>query len=188
VGSSKGERGDLGVARESADPIAGTIRYVDGIFGSGTGERHVTFLDRLENEALREAVHRCHAMEADTTHLSLEENYLLGMSVLAALRSYGTAAMFAKVLLHLGSSRAKISAAVGRLSMWVGPLPSAEAALIVQRAMDEYEREGIGSLGAWFPDLEIATDSVTHHAETLRPAGSPASDAQRPVPGRSPIK
>ena len=99
-----------------ADAVATTVRYVDGLFGSGTGERHVAFLDRIQNEALREAVHRCHAMEAETTHVSPQENYLLGMCVLAAVRSYATAAMFAKVLLHLGTPSPKILEAVGRLS------------------------------------------------------------------------
>jgi hypothetical protein len=143
-----------GAAMASTDPLATTIRYVDGIFGPGTGQRHAAFLDVIENDALREAVHRCHAVEENTAHVSLEENYLLGMCVLAALRSYGTAAMFAKVLRHLGTPREKILEAIGRLGMWVGPLPSAEAALIVQRALDHYDKEGFASLTGWFPEGE----------------------------------
>ncbi len=133
------------------EPLATTVRYVDGIFGAGFGARHVAFLDRIQNDALREGVHRCHAIEEDTTHLSLEENYLLGMCVLGALRSFGTAAMFAKVLMRLGTSRAKILEAVGRLAMWIGPLPTAEMAFVIQRAVEEYEIEGMGALEAWFP-------------------------------------
>jgi hypothetical protein len=128
-----------------------TIRYVDSIFGQGSGQRHVAFLDKLENPALREMVHRCHGVEEDTTRISLEENYLLGMCVLLATKNHGTAAMFAKVLLHLGTPKAKIFEAVARMAMWVGPLPAAEAAFHVQRAAHEYEADGLASLAAWFP-------------------------------------
>ena len=47
--------------------IADTERYVDSIFGPGTGEAHVRFLDRIQNEALREMIHRYHVLEADTS-------------------------------------------------------------------------------------------------------------------------
>jgi hypothetical protein len=166
--------------RDDAAPvgsITATIRYVDGIFGPGTGERHVAFLDRIRNEALREAVHRCHAMEADTAHVSLEENYLLGMCVLAALRSYATAAMFAKVLRHLGTPPPKILEAIGRLSMWVGALPAAEAALVVQKAIAEYESEGFDSLAVWFP----AVQGVSRHASTMPPRSSPPATGEHAV-------
>ena len=145
------------------DHVATTIRYVDALFGPGTGVRHAAFLEAIENDALRDAVHRCHAMEADTRHVSLEENYLLGLCVLAALRSYGTAAMFAKVLMHLGTPRARILEAVGRLGMWTGPLAAAEAALVVQRAIEQYEEQGFASLGAWFPG------DGAHDATTMPP-------------------
>jgi hypothetical protein len=158
-----------------ADSIATTIRYVDGVFGPGTGERHVAFLEQIQNIALRDVVHRCHAMEADTAFVSLEENYLLGMCVLAALRSYGTAAMFAKVLLHLGTRREKILEAIGRLSMWVGALPSAEATLVVQKAIQQYEEEGFASLDAWFPPAE----SVSNTAPTGPPPSSPMAAVER---------
>ncbi len=125
--------------------------YLDGLFGPGAGGRHTRFLEHLDDEALREALHRCHVMEADVSVLSVEENYLLGLCVLAALRSYGPAAMFAKTLAHLGVPRAKILAAVSRLSMWVGPIQAAEAAAEIQRAIREFERHGLDSLKAWFP-------------------------------------
>lgn len=184
MGSKEGERPDHDEAAASADPIATTLRYVDGLFGPGTGPRHVAFLDRIGNDALRETVHRCHAMEANTAEISLEENYLLGMCVLAALRSYGTAAMFAKVLMHLGTPRAKILEAVARLAMWVGPLPATEAALIVQGAVEQYEREGFASLSAWFPAPD-KTENVRNSAPTLPPPSSPTSAVARAFAGEA---
>ncbi len=171
MGRDEGGRSKDGMGGRDADPVAATVRYVDGLFGPGAGVRHVAFLDRIENAALRDVVLRCHAMEADTLHISLEENYLLGMCVLAALRSYGTAAMFAKVLLHLGTRREKVVEAMGRLSMWVGALPAAEATLVVQKAMDQYEEKGFASLAAWFP----APDRVSNDAPTIAPPSSPPS-------------
>jgi hypothetical protein len=167
--------GDANVVGANGDPVATTARYVDGIFGPGFGARHVAFLDRIENDALRDAVHRCHAMEGDTSRVSLEENYLLGMCVLGALRSYGTAAMFAKVLLHLGVSREKVLEAVGRLAMWVGPLAATEVTFVIQRAIGEFEAEGLGSLGAWFPK-EAAE---VHDTPTTPPPSSTTSPGHR---------
>jgi hypothetical protein len=180
--TNEGRGASRGETAEAAEPQRTTIRYVDGLFGPGTGERHVTFLDQIQNTALRDAVHRCHGMEANTAHISLEENYLLGMCVLAAQRSYGTAAMFAKVLLHLGTSREKILEAIGRLSMWVGPLPSAEAAIVVQRAIEHYEREGFASLGAWFPAPKNEAPAG-HDAPTMPPPSSPTAAVARAFAG-----
>lgn len=134
--------------------LEATERYVDGIFGEGTGRRHVRFLDRIENPALREMIHRYHGLEADTRALSLEENYLIGMCVLAALGRDATAAMFAKTLLALGTPKEKLLEATARLSMWIGGLPAAEASFVVQRAVREYESAGLDSLAAWFPPEE----------------------------------
>lgn len=131
--------------------IKTTVRYVDGIFGEGSGEKHVRFLERIENPALRETVHRYHELEADTRHLSVEENYLIGLCVLCAQRNFGTAAMFAKTLRHLGTRRERILEALGRLSMWAGGLLAAEASMQIQKALDEYEERGPASLSAWFP-------------------------------------
>jgi alkylhydroperoxidase/carboxymuconolactone decarboxylase family protein YurZ len=133
------------------DPKAKTERYLDQLFGAGAGRRHSVFLDHLQNDALRELVHRFHAIEADTTHLSHEENYLLGMTVLCAMRSYDTAAMFAKTLLHLGVKKEKILEAVGRLAMWIGGIPAAEASAHIQRAIRDWEKRGIASMESWFP-------------------------------------
>src|SRR5215213_8895266 len=93
-------------------------RYVDGLFGAGAGARHAAFIERLASPVLRETLHTYHVIEADTRHLSVEENYLLGMAVLCAQRAYGPAAMFAKTLLHMGVKREKITEAIARLSMW----------------------------------------------------------------------
>jgi alkylhydroperoxidase/carboxymuconolactone decarboxylase family protein YurZ len=134
------------------DPIEQTVAYVDGIFGEGAGEKHLRFLERIEPPALREQILRYHALEADTRHLSLEENYLVGLAVLAALGRHDTAAMFAKTLLHLGAPKQKLLATVARLSMWIGGLPAVEAAFRVQRAIAEYERDGLGSLAVWLPE------------------------------------
>jgi hypothetical protein len=126
--------------------------HLDAIFGEGQGRKHTDFLEHLASPALRETLHRYHAMEADTSVLSVEENYLLGMCVLCAVRSYGPAAMFAKTLLHMGVPRAKLDEAMARLSMWVGGVPAAEAAGHIQRAIREYEKDGKASLSAWFPE------------------------------------
>jgi hypothetical protein len=133
------------------DPAEITRLYLDEMFGAGMGERHLRFLSRIENVALREMMLRCHGVEADERLVSREENYLLGLVTLCALRSYDTAAMFAKTLRHLRTSRARILEAVARTGMWMGPIPAAEAALRIQRALDEYDARGAASLEAWFP-------------------------------------
>src|SRR6478735_5175352 len=134
------------------DFVTATEHYVDRIFGPGTGEKHLRFLERIENAALREQVLRFHVMEAETSQISLEENYLIGMCVLCASKHYATAGMFAKTLLHLGVNKEKLLEAVARLSMWIGGLPAVEAGFRVQRAIAEYERDGLGSLAVWFPE------------------------------------
>jgi hypothetical protein len=131
-----------------------TIEYVDQIFGSGMGARHLRFLERLENPTLRATILGYHAIESDTRWLSLEDNYLLGMCVLCAAQQLETASLFAKTLLHLGTPKQRILEAVGRLSMWVGGLPTATAAFAIQRAIREYERDGLASLSVWFPEAE----------------------------------
>lgn len=129
--------------------------YVESIFGPGTGEAHVRFLDRIQNPALREMVHRYHALEADTSQLTLQENYLIGMCVLCSQRDYLAAALFAKTLLHLGVSKEKLLEAAARLSMWVGGLPAVDASFAIQKAIREYEQEGLGSLAVWFPTERV---------------------------------
>jgi hypothetical protein len=129
-----------------------TEAYVDAIFGAGSGVKHARFLERVRHEGLREMIHRYHALEGDTTYLSLEENYLLGMSVLLASKSYGTAALFAKTLLVLGTPREKIVEATARLSMWIGGIPAVEASFVVEKAIREFEAEGLASLSVWFPE------------------------------------
>ncbi len=151
-GTSKASGKDDVETNEEEDLVRRSEAYLDGLFGPGRGRRHTAFLGRLESGALRDAMHRCHLTEADTTHLSVEENYLLGVCVLAALRSYGPAGMFAKTLRHRGVPRAKILEAVGRLAMWIGPIPAAEAAGHVQKALADYDERGEASLAAWFPE------------------------------------
>ena len=131
--------------------IRDTESYVEAIFGPGSGEAHVRFLERIENDALREMIHRYHTLEADTSQLSLQENYLIGMCVLCSQRDYRAAALFAKTLLHLGVPKEKLLAASARLAMWVGGLPAVDASFCVQKAIREYELEGLGSLAVWFP-------------------------------------
>jgi hypothetical protein len=128
-----------------------TRRYLDDLFGPGAGERHGRFLDSIEDEALRDMIHGYHALESDTTHLTVAENYLIGMTVLCATGSYGTAAMFAKTLMHLEVPKEKILAAIARLAMWVGGLRAVEAALQMQRAIRDYEARGLASMETWFP-------------------------------------
>ena len=125
--------------------------YLDALFGPGAGCRHTVFLEHLENDALRETLHRYHVLEANTTHLSVDENYLIGMCVLCATKSYSTAGMFARTLLHLGVKKEKLLEAIARLSMWIGGIAAAEAAAHVQRAIRDYEQRGQDSLEAWFP-------------------------------------
>jgi len=129
-----------------------TEDYVDGIFGEGSGRKHIRFLNRIQNAGLRDMIHGYHALEGDTTELSLEENYLIGMCVLCAGQRYATAAMFAKTLLHLGVRPEKLLEAVGRLAMWIGGLPAVEATFAIQKAIREYQEHGVGSLAAWFPE------------------------------------
>ena len=135
----------------SHDPTQATIAYLDGLFGPGAGEKHCRFLESIEHDALRATLHRFHAIEGDTRLISVEENYLFGMLVLCATRCYGTATMFAKTLMHLGVPRARILEAVHRLEMWVGGVAAVEAALLIQRAIKEYETRGLASMAAWFP-------------------------------------
>ena len=137
---------------DERDPSEQTEAYVDAIFGPGNGKKHLRFLERIEHAGLREQILRYHALEADTSQLSLEENYLIGLAVLAALGRHDTAAMFAKTLLHLGTPKAKLLDTVARLTMWIGGLPAVEAAFRVQRAIAEYERDGLGSLAVWLPE------------------------------------
>ncbi len=132
--------------------------YLDGIFGAGAGARHDGFVDRLDSPALREMLHGYHVLESDTRHLSIEENYLLGMVVLCAQRAYAPACMFAKTLLHIGVASEKIMEAVARLAMWTGGVPAAEAAAHVQKAIREYEKSGIESMAAWFPPAAAAKE------------------------------
>jgi alkylhydroperoxidase/carboxymuconolactone decarboxylase family protein YurZ len=132
--------------------IVETEAYVESIFGPGTGAPHVRFLERIQNPALREMIHRYHALEADTTELSLQENYLLGMCVLLSQRDYQAAALFAKTLLHLGVRKQKLLEACARLAMWVGGLPAVDASFVIQKAISEYEQDGLASLGVWFPE------------------------------------
>jgi hypothetical protein len=139
---------------EKPNPVESTLDYVDRIFGPGMGARHLLFLERLENAALRETILRYHALEADTRWLSLEENYLIGVCVLCTAQQFDTAAMFTKTLLHLGTPKQKILEAVGRLHMWVGGLAAAQASFLVQRAIREYERTGLDSMAVWFPPLD----------------------------------
>jgi alkylhydroperoxidase/carboxymuconolactone decarboxylase family protein YurZ len=137
---------------EKPDYIEATERYVDEIFGPGTGAKHLQFLDGIENAALREQVQRYHVLESDTSELSREENYLIGMCVLCATKNWSTVAMFAKTLLHLGVRKQKLLEATARLAMWIGGLPAVEASFVVQRAIREYERDGLESLRVWFPE------------------------------------
>lgn len=130
-----------------------TVEYLDGLFGPGSGAKHCRFIANIESEALRNTLHGYHALEADTRHLSVEENYLLGMTVLCATKSYGSAAMFAKTLMHLRVPREKILEAVTRLSMWVGGIHAVEAAMQIQKAITEYEVRGVASLEPWFPEV-----------------------------------
>ncbi len=126
--------------------------YLDALFGEGMGERHSRFLEHLDSEPLRETLHDYHALEARTELISIEENYLLGMCVLLATKSFGPAAMFAKTLRHRGVSREKILEAVARLSMWIGGVPTAEAAGYIQRALREWDEHGLASMKGWFPE------------------------------------
>src|SRR5690349_15290260 len=127
------------------DTLSRSQQYLDELFGPGAGARHSRFLERIENEALRQEIHRYHVVQSDTSQLALTEHYLLGTVVLCATRSFGTAQMFAKTLRHLGVPRGKILEAVARLSMWVGGIAAAEATLQIRRALDEYERDGLAS-------------------------------------------
>jgi alkylhydroperoxidase/carboxymuconolactone decarboxylase family protein YurZ len=131
--------------------IAQSQAYLDRVFWTGAGSGHSQFLDHLEHDGLREAIHRCHLMQADTRWLSVEDNYLIGMCVLYAQRCYGPAGMFARTLLHKGVAQERILEAAARLSMWIGPIPAAEAAGHLQKALADYAQRGPASLQPWLP-------------------------------------
>ena len=128
-------------------------RYIDELIDPGAGARHSAFIERLEHPALREALHDYHVLESDTKYLSVAENYLIGMTVLCAQRVFGPAGMFAKTLLHIGVPREKIMEAVARLTMWVGGIAAADAAMHIQKALREYELRGLASMDSWFPGI-----------------------------------
>jgi alkylhydroperoxidase/carboxymuconolactone decarboxylase family protein YurZ len=128
--------------------------YLDTLFGPGMGARHARFLEHLDSAPLREALHGYHVLEADEARLSVRENYLIGMCVLAAQGRYAVAGMFARTLRHVGVPRETVMEAIARLSMWIGGVPAAEAAGHIQRACDDYDRRGLASLDAWFPSDE----------------------------------
>ena len=133
------------------DYIERTERYIDSLFGPGMGKRHVRFLERIDNPALREMIHRFHAIEEDTSQLSHEENYLIAVCVLCAQGQLATAAMFAKLLRHLGTSSERILEAVARVAMWAGALGTVEASFAIQKAMRDYDGGPEQSLAIWFP-------------------------------------
>jgi hypothetical protein len=133
------------------DVLEASERYIDRLFGPGAGKAHTAFLDTLKNPVLVESLHRAHAMQADESVLSVTEHYLIGLCVLCATKNHGPAAMFAKTLRHLGVTRAKIAEAVARLSVWIGPVPAAEAMGHVGKALDDYDQSGVASMKAWFP-------------------------------------
>lgn len=126
--------------------------YLDGIFGEGSGRKHSALLEKFASPSMRETLHGYHLVEAETNHVSVQENYLIGMCVLCASKNYTSAAMFAKTLCHLGVSREKIFESISRLSMWIGGVPAAEALGHIQKAVQHYERDGQASMAAWFPE------------------------------------
>ena len=130
-------------------------QFLDSVFGPGMGARHTRFVEHLDDEGLRDVLYGYHCVEADTSRLSVVENYLIGMSVLCAVRSYAPAGMFAKTLRQLGVPREKILAATSRLAMWVGGIPAAEAAAHIQRALREWDERGLQSMAAWFPEAPL---------------------------------
>jgi hypothetical protein len=138
----------------TCDPIEHTIEYVDALFGPGMGERHVRFLESITNPALRDLIHRFHAIEADTRFITVEENYLLAVCVLCSLGKLATAAMFAKLLRQLGTPSERILEAVGRVAMWAGGLPAVEASFAIQKALSEFDRDPAHALAVWFPEVE----------------------------------
>lgn len=140
------------MADDDPELLARSQRYLDELFGPGAGEKHTRFLRSIDNDALRAELHRYHVIESRQQELSVEENYLIGLCVLCAVRSYGPAGMFAKTLLHRGVRKEKILEAVARLAMWIGGIPAAEAAAHVQKAIADFEARGVASLAAWFPD------------------------------------
>jgi hypothetical protein len=70
-----------------APAIAGRSATLDHCSGPAQGP-YSAFIDRLEHPVLRETLH-AYRPESDTQHLSVAENYLLGMVVLCAQRNYG---------------------------------------------------------------------------------------------------
>lgn len=131
--------------------------YLDRLFGPGMGRRHSAFIARIRSPAVRDCLHRYHLLEDDEQWISVEENYLLGMTVLLALGESGPARMFAMTLRHLGTPAERILAAVSRLEMWVGGIRAAAAVGQIQGAIRTYDRDGLEAMAAWFPPLPGAS-------------------------------
>ncbi len=145
--------------RAKGRPLDDTLRkksesYLDTIFDEGAGAKHSALLEKFASPSLRETLHGYHVMESNTEHVSIEENYLIGMCVLCASKNFTSAAMFAKTLCHLGVPSEKLFEAISRMSMWIGGVPAAEALGHIQKAVRHYERDGQASMAAWFPEEE----------------------------------
>ncbi len=144
------------------DLLSESEAYLDGLFGAGAGHRHTTYLDALPHSELREQLHRAHAWAARDEHLSVPEHYLIGMSVLYALRAYGPAGMFARTLLLLDVSEPTVIEAVARLAIWIGPVQAGEAAGHLTRAIADYHARGLGSMDAWLPGVADHVKGACH--------------------------
>jgi hypothetical protein len=134
---------------------------LDRLLGPGAGKRHTAFLDELPHPELAAALHRAHLWAVRDEHLSPQEHYLIGMTVLYAQRAYGPAGMFARTLLHLKTDSATVVEAVARLALWIGPVQAAEAAGHLMKAVTDYQDHGLASLEAWLPGISDAPAGAT---------------------------
>lgn len=126
--------------------------FLDGIFGPGMGARHTAFVERLGEPTLRDGLHRYHVLESDERWLSIEDNYLLGMTVLCATGDFAPASMFAMTLMHRDVPKERTFAAVARLEMWVGGIRAATALGHMRKAVRSYEKHGMAAMAGWFPE------------------------------------
>jgi len=85
-----------------------------------------------------------------------------GMTVIGVGRDKRPAAMFARTLLHLGVEAGKLLEVCARLAIWVGPIQAAEAAGHLQKAIRDYQEDGLGSLERWLPGIADRTTGTRH--------------------------
>lgn len=130
-------RDDDNAARVSKD-------LLESLFGPGSAER-LRDARTLGHANLVPVADLHNAVAADTRLLSLQEHYLIGMSVLLATGRARSAQSVVKLLRHVGMSAETIREAASRLTIWCGGLTAMEMMYHVDVALKDYEAKGVAS-------------------------------------------